>query len=67
VLVDYALDRLMVPTDQLPADGSDFRPGTWPVGDLIEVDGPLSTVVPHVDGAQLPAHACGRLDPDVTG
>lgn len=65
VLVDYDLDRLMVPTDQIPADG-DFRPATWPVGDLVEVDGNATWVVPHEDGAQLPANACGRIDAAVT-
>lgn len=61
VLIDYALERIAVP------EGQDPRPGTWPVGALIEVDGPVSSIVPHVDGGQLPANACAQIDHDVTG
>lgn len=59
-LLDFDLDRVAVPA------GQDPRPATWPVGDLIAVDGNLSTVVPHDDGDSLPAGACARLDPSVT-
>lgn len=56
LLLDYSLDRIAVP------EGQDPRPATWPVGDLIAVDGGLSHVVPHQDGDQLPAEACAVLD-----
>ena len=59
-LLDYALSRVAVPIDQLGP------PATWPVGELIAVDGSLSYVVEHKDGDQLPDSACGRLDPEVT-
>lgn len=61
VLIDYALDRIAVP------EGQDPTPGTWPAGGLVEVDGAASFVVPHEDGAELPANACAQLDPEVTG
>lgn len=60
VLIDYALELIAVPI------GQDPRPATWPVGELIEVDGPMSMVVPHTDGDQLPANACGQIDHDIT-
>jgi hypothetical protein len=60
VLLDYDLDRIAVP------EGTDPRPATWPVGDLIAVDGSLSYVVDHEDGQQLPATACANLDAQVT-
>jgi hypothetical protein len=60
VLVDYALDRVAVP------EGTDPRPATWPVGDLVAVDGPLSYVVEHEDGQPLPDNACGAIDVEVT-
>lgn len=60
VLVDYDLTRIAVP------EGQDPRPGTWPAGELIEVDGPASWVQEHTDGEPLPPNACGRLDPEVT-
>jgi hypothetical protein len=60
VLADYALDRIAVPT------GQDPRPAMWPVGGLVEVDGHVSTVIPHQDGEQLPENACGQLDPEAT-
>lgn len=61
VLLDYALDRIAVP------EGQDPRPATWPVGDLVEVDGPSSAARPHRDGDQLPPSACARIDHEVTG
>lgn len=60
VLIDYDLNRIAVP------EGQDPRPSTWPVGELIEVDGPASWVVEHTDGDQLPPNACGQLDHEVT-
>jgi hypothetical protein len=39
---------------------------TWPIGDLVGVDGGLSFLVPHADGDPLPDGACGKLDPEVT-
>lgn len=59
-LLDYDLSRIAVPAGQDPA------PATWPLGDLVRVDGSLSTLVPHDDGDALPADACARLDPAVT-
>lgn len=60
VLADYDLTRVMVPTDQ-PGP-----PPTFPVGDLIAVDGNAKWVVDHRDGDQLPEGACARIDPEVT-
>jgi hypothetical protein len=60
VLVDYDLHRVAVP------EGQDPRPATWPVGELVAVDGPASWVVGHDDGDPLPDGACGSLDPAVT-
>lgn len=60
LLLDYDLANLAVPV------GQDSTPATWPVGELVMVDGGLSATVPHVDGDPLPMDACGRLDPDVT-
>lgn len=61
VLMDYDLARVAVP------EGQDRGIGTWPVGALVEVDGPASCVVPHADGDELPANACARIDHEVTG
>lgn len=61
VLINYALERIAVP------EGQDSRPGTWPVGELVAVDGNASWVVPHKDGEQLPGNACAQIDHDVTG
>ncbi|GAA4226100.1 hypothetical protein GCM10022254_09940 [Actinomadura meridiana] len=60
VLVDYNLERVAVPEGQEPT------PATWEFGGLVEVDGGMSTVVPHADGEPLPAGACALLDPAVT-
>jgi hypothetical protein len=63
VLVDYDRERVMVQADR-PADR---ELPSWPVGELVEVDGPVSTVVEHEAGVdKLPANACARLDPEVT-
>lgn len=60
VLIDYDLDRVAVPV------GQDPTPATWPPGELVEVDGNASWIVPHEDGQQLPAQACANLDAAVT-
>lgn len=60
LLIDYDLERVAVP------EGQDPTPGTWPVGDLIAVDGNASWVEPHADGDPLPGNACGTLDAEVT-
>jgi hypothetical protein len=59
-LLDYDLSNLAVPV------GQDPTPAHWPVGDLVLVDGGLSVAVVHTDGDELPAIACGRIDPAVT-
>lgn len=59
-LVDYALDRTMVPVDQ-PGP-----PPTWPVGAMVLIDGNMSTVVAYETGDPLPDGSCGRLDPAAT-
>lgn len=61
VLFDYALDHIAVP------EGQDSRPGTWPVGKLVEIEDNGSWVVPHIEGEQLPLNACARIDHGVTG
>lgn len=60
VLIDYDLTRIAVP------EGQDPTPATWPVGELVAVDGGMSYTVPHEDGGALPEGACARLDPEVT-
>jgi hypothetical protein len=60
VLCDYDLTRIAVPI------GQDPTPGMWETGRLVEVDGNLSRVVEHEDGAELPAGACAQLDDEVT-
>lgn len=59
-LIDYDLERLAVP------EGQDAGPATWPAGELVRVDGPLSILMEHVDGTDLPVDACARLDHAVT-
>jgi hypothetical protein len=56
ILGDYDLDRIAVP------DGQDPRPGLWETGKLVHVDGPLSRIVAHEDGAELPADACAAAE-----
>lgn len=58
-LINYDLTRVAVPV------GQDPRPGTWPVGDLIAVDGPMSYGV-LLDGGRLPEGCCALVDPAVT-
>lgn len=60
ILIDYDLTRVAVPV------GQDPRPATWPVGKLVEVDGPATRQVPHTDHDPLPPNACGPLDPEAT-
>lgn len=58
VLVDYDLTRVAVPA------GQDLRPGTWEVGGLVRVDGGVSLLVEHEDGADLPDDACAVREAD---
>lgn len=60
LLLDYALDRIAVPA------GQDRTPATWPAGELVEVDGSATWLVPHEDGQPLPANACAQLAAEVT-
>jgi hypothetical protein len=52
ILADYDLTRIAVP------EGQDPRPGMWATGKLVRVDGLLSVIVEHEDGADLPDDAC---------
>jgi hypothetical protein len=52
VLLEYDLARVAVPV------GQPGPPATWPLGSLVSIDGPLSTVVEPVD--RLPDDACAR-------
>jgi hypothetical protein len=63
VLVDHALSRLMYEANTPPEQR---RPGTWPVGELVEVDGGMSHIVEHEDGKPLPENCCGSAHPEVT-
>ena len=60
VLCDYDLRNIAV------LEGQDPRPGMWEAGELVQVDGHASFVVPHEDGAELPSESCALLDPAVT-
>lgn len=62
-MIDYDLDRIAIPDG--PA-GQDPTPATWPIGDLIAVDGHASWTVPHEDDQPLPDDACACLDAEVT-
>lgn len=53
-LLEYDRSRLGIP-DQL------LKIATLPVGAWVNVDGDLSTVVPHTAGDPLPAEACARV------
>jgi hypothetical protein len=70
LIIDYDLARTASPCgDDCRASGckpENHRPGTWPVGGLVEIDGAARWTVPHEDGAQLPANACAQLDDEVT-
>lgn len=51
----------------LEDDAGDETPRTWPVGELVEVDGAVSFVVARDgDDHALPPAACALLDPAVT-
>lgn len=53
LLVDVDLDRVAVlidPASDPRGDLAAARPATWPVGELVAVDGHVSYVVEHVDG-----------------
>jgi hypothetical protein len=60
VLLDYDLERIAVPEGQ-------GGPSTWPTGALVEVDGPMSRVVPRTDDEPLPEGTCTAIDHEVTG
>ncbi len=62
VLINEDLRRVAV---QVTADGDTSIP-TWPVGEVVRVDGPVSSVVEHESGDQLPEDSCTALDPLVT-
>ena len=62
ILLDYDLRNVMV--QQI--DGEDESVGTWPVGEVIRVDGNMSSIVEHTRGDQLPEDNCAALDPSVT-
>lgn len=70
VLLDYDLDRTASPCGEAcQAAGcqpDNHRPATWPAGSLVEVEGNARSVVPHEDGADLPANACALIDDEVT-
>lgn len=59
-LLDYDLALIAVPV------GEDPRPATWPVGELVLVDGNMSYTIEHADGDKLPPNACGQMDHEVT-
>jgi hypothetical protein len=59
-LIDDDLATIAVPIGQDPTIP------TWPAGELVEVFDGRSVLIGHEDGAELPANACGQLDPDVT-
>lgn len=55
-LIDYDLTRIAVPV------GQDQTPPTWTIGALVAVDGSLSEVRDHVEGADLPGNACAVIE-----
>ncbi len=61
VLLDYDLRNVAVQTE-----ATDKSVATWPVGEVIRVDGNMSSVVEHESGNQLPEDSCMNLDPLVT-
>lgn len=61
ILLDYDLTRIAVP------EGQDPRPGTFPPGELVEVDGGAYWVRPQPREQPLPKNACALIDPDITG
>lgn len=64
VILDVPLDRTMVTL--LPGETEPGPYPTWPIGELIEIDGGMTSVIEHSDGADLPPNACGCLDPEMT-
>jgi hypothetical protein len=61
VLIDYDLANVAVPVGQ-----EDSSPGTWPVGELVLIDGNMSAIVAYDHNTPLPDGACGKLDPEIT-
>jgi hypothetical protein len=45
---------------------ADFTIPTWPIGELIGVDGAATYVIDHEDGADVPPTSCAALDPEIT-
>lgn len=69
VLVDYDLTCTASPCgDPCKNFGcrpENHRPATWPVSQLVEVDGAwprVTALVPHIDGDPLPDNACSAAD-----
>lgn len=66
VLVDQDLAMTAVPVGQDPTYP------TWPVGELIEIDGldestvSMTSVLEHEDGQAVPDHCCAKLSPEAT-
>ena len=58
ILIDYDLSNLAAP------EGQDPNPGMWETGRLVRVDGILSQLLDHGDGAELPEDACARTSGD---
>ena len=56
MLADYDVARIAVP------EGQDPRPGMWETGVLVRVEGPLSVIVKHEDGAELPGDSCAAAE-----
>ncbi len=61
ILLDYDLRNVIVQTET-----ADKGVATWPVGEIIRVDGNISSIVEHESGNQLPEDSCATLDPSVT-
>jgi hypothetical protein len=61
VLLDYDLRNVAVQSET-----ANKSVATWPVGEIIERDGNMSSVLNHESGDQLPENSCTRLDPAVT-
>jgi hypothetical protein len=70
LMLDYDLTRTASPCGEdcreHGCQPEHHRPGTWPAGGLVEVDGTTSWTVPHEDGQQLPTNACAQLDAAIT-
>jgi hypothetical protein len=62
----FAQRRRFAAGEDLNPVGTDPTPATWPVGELIAVDGHASWTVDHEDGQPLPGGACALLDAEVT-